>query len=64
MSTNMSRSKSQAVYSFLPHMWVASRGDGSTIDLAGTQAGILKHLTSSWTEFRSQQIKVKVTVLS
>lgn len=31
MSTNMSRSKSQAVYSFLPHMWVASRGDGSSI---------------------------------
>lgn len=36
----------------------------ATIDLAGTQAGILKHLTSSWTEFRSQKIKVKVTVLS
>lgn len=31
MSTNMSRSKSQAVYSFLPNMWVASRGDGTSI---------------------------------
>lgn len=31
MSTTMSRSKSQAVYSFLPHMWVASRGDGSSV---------------------------------
>ena len=31
MSTIMSRSKSQAVYSFLPNMWVASRGDGSSV---------------------------------
>ncbi len=31
MSSIMSRSKSQAVYSFLPHMWVASRGDGSSV---------------------------------
>lgn len=31
MSSTMSRSKSQAVYSFLPHMWVASRGDGSSV---------------------------------
>ena len=31
MSTTMSRSKSQAVYSFLPHMWVASRGDGPSV---------------------------------
>ena len=31
MSTEMSRSKSQAVYSFLPHMWVASRGDAQSV---------------------------------
>lgn len=31
MSSIMSRSKSQAVYSFLPHMWVASRGDGFSV---------------------------------
>ena len=31
MSTKMTRSKSQAVYSFLPHMWVASRGEGSSV---------------------------------
>lgn len=31
MSSTMSRSKSQAVYRFLPNMWVASRGDGSSI---------------------------------
>lgn len=31
MSMKMTRSKSQAVYSFLPNMWVASRGDGSSV---------------------------------
>lgn len=31
MSSTMSRSKSQAVYRFLPNMWVASRGDGSSV---------------------------------
>lgn len=31
MSSTMSRSKSQAVYRFLPQMWVASRGDGSSV---------------------------------
>ena len=31
MSMKMNRSKSQAVYSFLPHMWVASRGDGASV---------------------------------
>ena len=31
MSTVMTRSKSQAVYRFLPHMWVASRGEGSSV---------------------------------
>ena len=31
MSMNMRRSKSQAVYKFLPGMWVASRGDGFSV---------------------------------